>query len=58
MSALGADLVSFGRAFIGNPDLVERLRLGSTLRVAEPEYYYQGGDSGYLDQTTLALAAR
>jgi N-ethylmaleimide reductase len=25
---LGADLISFGRALIANPDLVERLRTG------------------------------
>ena len=47
--SLGADLVSFGRAFIGNPDLVERLRLGLPLREADPDTYYQGGEVGYLD---------
>ncbi|MFE2886982.1 alkene reductase [Streptomyces sp. NPDC059272] len=46
--ALGADLISFGRAFIANPDLVERLRTGLPLAPADPDTYYQGGDAGYL----------
>ncbi|GLY33339.1 alkene reductase [Kineosporia sp. NBRC 101731] len=44
----GADLVSFGRAFIANPDLVERLRAGLPLATADEETYYTGGDKGYL----------
>lgn len=47
--SLGADLISLGRAFIGNPDLVERLRLGLPLHEADPATYYQGDDGGYLD---------
>ncbi|MGW5580403.1 alkene reductase [Micromonospora chokoriensis] len=43
----GADLISFGRAFIGNPDLVERLRRGLPLADEDPAYYYGGGDNGY-----------
>lgn len=46
--ALGADLISFGRAFIANPDLVERLRAGTPLAAADETTYYQGGDDGYL----------
>lgn len=46
--SLGADLVSFGRAHLGNPDLVERLRLWLPLHEADADTYYQGGDSGYL----------
>ncbi|MET7641034.1 alkene reductase [Streptomyces sp. NPDC005438] len=46
--ARGADLVSFGRAYLANPDLVERLRLGLPLAGAETETYFQGGDRGYL----------
>ncbi len=46
---LGADLISFGRGFIANPDLVERLRTGG-LPVApvDESTYYQGADAGYL----------
>ncbi|MBB4932872.1 N-ethylmaleimide reductase [Lipingzhangella halophila] len=49
---LGADLVSFGRAYLANPDLVERLRADLPLDEADPETYYQGGDEGYLDYTS------
>jgi N-ethylmaleimide reductase len=45
---LGADLISFGRAFIANPDLVERLRTGLPIAPADEATYFQGGDSGYL----------
>ncbi|WAL69507.1 alkene reductase [Amycolatopsis cynarae] len=45
---LGADLISFGRAFIANPDLVERLRAGHPLAPVDETTYYQGGDAGYL----------
>ena len=44
-----ADLFAFGRPFIGNPDLVERLRTGAEL-VEAPEKTYYGGDwHGYSD---------
>ncbi|MEU9994508.1 alkene reductase [Streptomyces sp. NPDC050848] len=45
---LGADLISFGRAFLANPDLVERLRRGLPIAPADEATYYQGGDTGYL----------
>ncbi|WP_067861150.1 hypothetical protein [Nocardia shimofusensis] len=45
---LGADLISFGRAFIANPDLVERLRADLPLAEADEATYYAGGDIGYL----------
>ncbi|WP_324795148.1 alkene reductase [Streptomyces cyaneofuscatus] len=45
---LGADLISFGRAFIANPDLVERLRAGLPLAAEDAETYFQGGDAGYV----------
>ncbi|MFG3289146.1 alkene reductase [Streptomyces sp. NPDC048179] len=45
---LGADLISFGRAFLANPDLVERLRTGLPIAPADPATFYQGGDTGYL----------
>jgi 2,4-dienoyl-CoA reductase-like NADH-dependent reductase (Old Yellow Enzyme family) len=45
-----ADLVSFGKPFIGNPDLVRRLPLSAST----PETYYQGGPQGYVDYPTAA----
>jgi N-ethylmaleimide reductase len=44
-----ADLVSFGRPFIANPDLVQRLRDGSPLVDAPKESYYGGDEKGYSD---------
>ncbi len=49
-----ADLVSFGRPFIGNPDLVRRLRDGAPLVDAPKETYYGGNEQGYSDWPTLA----
>ncbi|MEA5367404.1 alkene reductase [Amycolatopsis sp., V23-08] len=45
---LGADLVSFGRAFLANPDLVERLRNRLPIAPVDEATFYQGGDDGYL----------
>ncbi|MQY10801.1 N-ethylmaleimide reductase [Streptomyces sp. RB5] len=55
--ALGADLVSFGRAFLANPDLVERLRLGVPLAEADSDTYYAGGDAGFIDYPSYRHAA-
>lgn len=49
-----ADLVSFGRPFIGNPDLVERFRAGATLVNAPKECWYGGDHRGYSDWPALA----
>ena len=38
-----ADLVSFGRLLISNPDLVERFSDGSALSPSDTQTYYQGG---------------
>jgi N-ethylmaleimide reductase len=48
---LGADLISFGRAFLANPDLVERLRAELPLNEADETTYFEGGDDGYLTYT-------
>ena len=44
-----ADLFSFGRPYIANPDLVERLRIGAPLAEAPKAYWYGGGANGYSD---------
>ncbi|MDR7270800.1 N-ethylmaleimide reductase [Pelomonas saccharophila] len=46
-----ADLVAFGRAFIGNPDLVARLRHNRPLFDAPQSSYFGGGADGYTDFT-------
>jgi N-ethylmaleimide reductase len=43
------DAVAFGRLFISNPDLVQRLRVGADLTIAPRESYYGGGAKGYTD---------
>jgi N-ethylmaleimide reductase len=48
-----ADLVAFGRPFIGNPDLVKRLREGAPLAAAKQAQFYGGGAEGYTDYPTL-----
>ncbi|TDD41112.1 alkene reductase, partial [Nonomuraea terrae] len=54
---LGADLISFGRAFIANPDLVERLRQGLPIAPHDQSTWYEGGDAGYLTYTAYRHAA-
>ena len=49
-----ADLIAFGRPFIGNPDLVERLQSAASLSAFDPATLYGGGAEGYIDYPTLA----
>ncbi|MFG1241125.1 alkene reductase [Xanthobacter sp. V7C-4] len=59
-SAIGAgkaDLVAFGKPFIANPDLVERLRRNAPLNEPDRDTFYGGGAKGYTDYPTLADAA-
>ncbi len=48
-----ADLVSFGRPFIANPDLVERFRRGAPLNEPDEATFYGGGAEGYTDYPFL-----
>lgn len=48
-----ADAVAFGRAFISNPDLVERMRAGAPLTEADQATFYTPGEKGYTDYATL-----
>jgi N-ethylmaleimide reductase len=52
--AHGADLVAFGRPFISNPDLVERLRRNAPLNPLDKHTLYGGGAKGYTDYPALA----
>ncbi len=47
------DLVAFGRPFLANPDLVERLRINAPLADAPKEYWYGGNEKGYSDWPAL-----
>lgn len=48
-----ADLISFGKAFIANPDLPERFKLNAPLNPPDPDTFYGGGEHGYTDYPTL-----
>jgi N-ethylmaleimide reductase len=44
-----ADMVAFGRPFISNPDLVNRLRFDEPLATVDATTLYGGGAAGYTD---------
>ncbi|MDR6670987.1 alkene reductase [Rhizobium sp. 1399] len=48
-----ADAVAFGRSFIANPDLVERIRIGAPLNPWDRSTFYGGGEAGYTDYPRL-----
>jgi N-ethylmaleimide reductase len=48
-----ADAIAFGRPFIANPDLVERLRIDAPLASPNPQTFYASGPEGYTDYATL-----
>ncbi|WSG99532.1 alkene reductase (plasmid) [Rhizobium johnstonii] len=49
------DLIAYGRPYIANPDLVERLKNGWPLAVADRSTYYtRDGDVGYTDFPTYS----
>ena len=52
-----ADAVSFGRPFISNPDLVERLREGTPLAPDVMATWYSQGPEGYTDYPVHERAA-
>ncbi|OAJ55079.1 alkene reductase [Paraburkholderia ginsengiterrae] len=49
LQAGDADLVAFGRDFIANPDLPERLRLQLPLNPYDRDSFFGGADVGYTD---------
>lgn len=52
-----ADAIVFGKPFISNPDLVERLRTGAPLAPVNFELLYTPGPAGYTDYPALAASA-
>ncbi|MBC8742178.1 alkene reductase [Paraburkholderia sp. UCT31] len=44
-----ADLVAFARAYIANPDLVERIATHAALATPKAAGWYGGDDAGYID---------
>jgi N-ethylmaleimide reductase len=53
LAANAADLIAFGKPFISNPDLVERLKKGAPLNEWDKATFYGGGAKGYTDYPTL-----
>lgn len=53
LAAGHADAIAFGRLFIANPDLPERIRLGVPLNPYHRPTFYGGGAEGYTDYPTL-----
>lgn len=48
-----ADLIAFGRAFLANPDLPERLEQNDPLNEPDPATFYGGAEAGYTDYPFL-----
>jgi N-ethylmaleimide reductase len=51
-----ADMVAFGKPFISNPDLVNRLRLNAPWAVLNSDTLYGGGAAGYTDYLPMDAA--
>ncbi len=54
LQAGDAQLVAFGKLYISNPDLPERLKAGFPLAMADPASFYGGGEEGYTDYPFMA----
>ncbi len=55
-AALGAgeaDMIAYGRHFLANPDLVERIRRGAVLNQPDSSTFYTDGPKGYTDYMRL-----
>jgi N-ethylmaleimide reductase len=57
VAAGNADLVAFGRHFISNPDLPERLRRGLPLNRYDRSTFYGGDARGYIDYPAAEVAS-
>ena len=49
LDAQRGDLVAFGRPFISNPNLVEKLRTQTALQAPDASTFYTPGEKGYTD---------
>ena len=48
------NLIAFGRDYIANPDLPERMRRDAALDEPRPEYFYGSSAMGYTDYPPLS----
>ena len=53
LAAGTVDLIAFGKPFIANPDLVDRLKRGAPLNKPDNTTFYGGGAKGYTDYPAL-----
>nr|WP_298685560.1 alkene reductase [uncultured Dongia sp.] len=53
-----ADMIAFGQPYIGNPDLVDRLRRNMALNENDKSTFYGGGAKGYTDYPSLGATVR
>jgi N-ethylmaleimide reductase len=53
-----ADAVAFGRAYLANPDLVERFEKNAPLNTPDEATFYGGAEKGYTDYPTLDEAQK
>ena len=56
IAAEQADFIAFGKLFIANPDLPERLRRNGPFNPPRPASFYAGGAEGYDDYPALDTA--
>lgn len=49
-----ADLIAFGRPFVANPDLPQRLRIGAPLTLHDRDTLFGGGAHGFTDYPRLS----
>ena len=52
-----ADLIAFARAYLANPDLVQRMRDGAPLNSPDPATFYTPGPKGYTDYPVVSAVA-
>jgi 2,4-dienoyl-CoA reductase-like NADH-dependent reductase (Old Yellow Enzyme family) len=53
LAAGEADAVAFGKLFLANPDLPQRMKLGAALNAPDIPGFYAGGAKGYTDYSAL-----
>ncbi len=53
LEAKKADLIAFGKAFLANPDLVERWKTNAALNAFDVSTFYTPGAKGYTDYPAL-----
>lgn len=51
------DGVAFGRSYISNPDLVQRIKRDAALAEPDPATFYSPGPEGYIDYPSMSEAA-